>query len=190
MTPISYRTVSRDTSIRCRFKSLSAREVSQLETVKSQAFCFLTAYRREHDPIRKAMFKRRCGALVALSLSIREDVHEKLERPIRHCMVLVDITPEFSFEFLRFRRQHIDQLYALLRFPDEVILDNASVMCGEEVFLRGLYELVTGEKKTSIALRFGRHPSDQGRPGLFCIFTQFVFIFFLNNLFYSDFDGP
>ena len=36
-------------------------------------------------------------------------------------------------------------------------------MTGEEVFMRGLYELTTGAKKTMVAETFGRHPSDQCR---------------------------
>ena len=60
MSPITYRTVSRDTSIRCRFKSLSAREVTQLEMIKRMTFCYMGAYKREKEPVRKAMFKRKC----------------------------------------------------------------------------------------------------------------------------------
>ena len=36
-----------------------------------------------------------------------------------------------------------------------VILDNGSRMSGEELFIRGLYEVSTGHKKTSIAYVFG-----------------------------------
>eukprot|EP01035_Chromulina_nebulosa_P030324 gene30324-40297_t len=46
-------------------------------------------------------------------------------------------------------------------------------MSGEELFIRGLYELVTGEMKSSIAEKFGRHCSDQSR----------AFKFFINHLY-------
>jgi hypothetical protein len=141
------------------------------------AFLFMTAYQREIDPIRREKWKHKCGALVALSLSIRMDTYEPLERPIRHCLVLSDITHYFSKEFLRFRRENLEELYVFMRFPHKVILENKSVMCGEEVFLRGLYELVTGEKKTSIAEKFGRHPSDQSR----------AFNYFINHI-YNNFN--
>ena len=36
-------------------------------------------------------------------------------------------------------------------------------MTGEEVYIRGLLEMSTGEKKTSISERLGRHSSDQSR---------------------------
>ena len=51
-------------------------------------------------------------------------------------------------------------LYSLMRFPDTVRLENQSVLSGEEVFLRGLFELATGHKKTSVAETFGRHPRE------------------------------
>ena len=55
----------------------------------------------------------------------------------------------FSKEFLRFRKEDISDLYLLLQFPDKVPLKNRSTMSGEEVFMRGLYELCTaGAKKT------------------------------------------
>ena len=60
-----------------------------------------------------------------------------------------------------------------MRFPAVVSLENQSIMTGEEVFLRGLFELVTGQKKTSIAETFGRHPSDQSR----------AFKYFINHIY-------
>ena len=60
-----------------------------------------------------------------------------------------------------------------MRFPQVVSLENHSIMSGEEVFLRGLFELVTGQNKTSIAETFGRHPSDQSR----------AFKYFINHIY-------
>ena len=47
----------------------------------------------------------------------------------------------FSKEFLRFGNEDITDLYVLLSFPDNVRLENRSTMSGQEVFMRGLYEL-------------------------------------------------
>ena len=60
-----------------------------------------------------------------------------------------------------------------MRFPDTVRLENQFVLSGEEVFLRGFFELATGHKKTSVAETFGRHPSDQSR----------AFKYFINHIF-------
>ena len=50
-----------------------------------------------------------------------------------------------------------------MQFPNSAILVNGSKMNGEEVFLRGLYELATGASKMEIAEIFGRYYSDQSR---------------------------
>jgi hypothetical protein len=42
-------------------------------------------------------------------------------------------------------------------------------MTGEDVFIRGLFEMVTGVKKTMVSETFGRHTSDQYRA-----FTYFI----------------
>ena len=64
----------------------------------------------------------------------------------------------------RFQREHLYLLYQLLRFPSSIIFDNRSRMSGEEVFLRGLYELVSGANKHTIALStFGRDWTAQSR---------------------------
>jgi hypothetical protein len=46
-------------------------------------------------------------------------------------------------------------------------------MSSEEILIRGLYELSCGEKQTSIAARFGRHSSDQGRA--YTYFVNFMY---------------
>ena len=64
---------------------------------------------------------------------------------------------------LRFEADHIRLLITELKFPDTVTFDNRIRMSGEEVFLRGLYELVTGNLKHIIANFFGRDFSCQVR---------------------------
>ena len=101
--------------------------------------------------------------LCGLSLGIRLDTYDNIPRPIRLSVLLENLTYPFCKEFLRFRKEDIHHFYVLLNFSNVCIFDNRATMSGEEVFIRGLYELCTGEKKTSIAEKFGRHPSDQTR---------------------------
>lgn len=62
----------------------------------------------------------------------------------------------------------------MLNFPEECILDNGSNMLGEEVFLRGLYELVSGETQHNISRNvFGRDWSAQSR----------AFKYFINHMY-------
>jgi hypothetical protein len=71
----------------------------------------------------------------------------------------LDIDSLTSFECeanYRFIKEHLHLLFKQLKFPDICKLSNGSVMHGENVFLRGLYELVGGELKHKIAHKFGR----------------------------------
>ena len=55
-----------------------------------------------------------------------------------------------------FKKTDLLQFLPLLHLPDECIFDNRTKMAGQEVFLRGLYELVSGANKHEIARVFGR----------------------------------
>lgn len=72
--------------------------------------------------------------------------------------------------FFRFRQDDLQRLFELLKFPEFVRFDNRSKMSGEEVYLRGLYELVSGETQHVIAETvFGRDLTAQSRA-----FTWFI----------------
>ena len=64
---------------------------------------------------------------------------------------------------MRFEADDLRLLIRELGFSDPVIFDNKMNMPGEEVFLRGLFELVTGNVKHDIANQFGRDFSAQSR---------------------------
>ena len=51
----------------------------------------------------------------------------------------------------RFLQHDLRSLFLLLEIPDDVLLSNGKNMPGQEVFLRGLYELVSGENQQKIA---------------------------------------
>ena len=120
-------------------------------------------YKREKDPVKRKQVKRKFLLCINLSIGIQIDPYAPIDRPVRTNISLQNMTYMFSKEFLRFRKEDISDLYLLLQFPDKVRLENRSTMSGEEVFMRGLYELCTGAKKTLVSEVFGRHPSDQCR---------------------------
>lgn len=79
--------------------------------------------------------------------------------------------------FFRFLKADLHNLRQLLRFPDKIVFENGSTMSGEEVFLRGLYELASGETKHKISTNvFGREWTIQSR----------AFSWFMNHL-YTEF---
>jgi len=64
--------------------------------------------------------------------------------------------------FFRFQKEDLRELIELLRLPAIVTLGNRCTGTGENVFLRGLYELTTGETQYNIAANvFGRDQSYQ-----------------------------
>ena len=84
------------------------------------------------------------------------DFYGHIDRPNRQVHGFNDITLYFSKEFLRFRKEYLIHLYILMQFPDTVHLKNQSVLSGLEVCLRGLFELATSHKETSVAETFGQ----------------------------------
>ena len=63
LSPISFRTVARNTSIRTRFKSLTALLLNKLEKIKRVAYLVAGAYVWEINPERKAMAKKQLRKL-------------------------------------------------------------------------------------------------------------------------------
>jgi hypothetical protein len=56
--------------------------------------------------------------------------------------------------FFRFLKADLHNLRQLLRFPDKIVFENGSTMSGEEVFLRGLYELALESRSFCLALEY------------------------------------
>ena len=111
-------------------------------------------YKREKDPVKRKQVKRKILLCINLSIGIQMDPYAPIDRPVRTNISLQNMTYMFSKEFLRFRKEVISDLYLLLQFPDKVRLENRSTMSGEEVFMRGLYELeCMRRRKKSYALR-------------------------------------
>jgi len=81
----------------------------------------------------------------------------------------------------RFKKTDLRRLFSLLKFDSKCILNNGSAISGEEVFLRGLYELSSGENHEKISANiFGREFSAQSRA--FSYFTKHLFTTFQHLL--------
>ena len=118
---------------------------------------------KEKETLKSALLKKRILVCIGLSISIKADTHDAIDSPVRGGISLESMTSMFLKEFLRFRKEDLSRLFISLKFSDKVVLDNRSTMSGEELFLRGLYELGAGDKKTIVAETFGHHLSDQRR---------------------------
>jgi hypothetical protein len=87
------------------------------------------------------------------------------------------------WNFFETCKEDLYRLIRALRLPDKVVLSNGSTMSGEELLLRGLYELVSGEDQYNIATNiFGRDQSQQSR--CFTYFINYIydnFIYLVTN---------
>ena len=71
--------------------------------------------------------------------------------------------PWQCWNYFETRREDLPRLLRALRIEEVVHFPNRSAMSGEEVMLRGLYELVTGNDQADALEFFGRNQSDQSR---------------------------
>ena len=75
---------------------------------------------------------------------------EQLQPVPRLSRQILDFELDDCVPFFKFRRAKLVELVHLLLFPVECKLDNRSKLSGEEVFLRGMYEMVSGETQYKI----------------------------------------
>jgi len=103
-------------------------------------------------------------AAIMKYLFVKIGDEDDLEKCERYDRTIESFSPSDCKIFFEFKKGDLMRLFRLFNFPDVCRFDNKSVMPGEEVFLRGLYEIVTGENKHSIARNvFGRDWSAQSR---------------------------
>jgi len=114
------------------------------------------------------------------------ETYQPLPRPLRWVVSIDSFSGDECWNFFTTRKGDLWRLCTALRFPESIVLNNGSRMPGEEVFLRGLYELVSGENQFNIATNvFGRDQSQQSRA--FNFFIEHVFSSF-HDLLYDRLD--
>jgi hypothetical protein len=78
------------------------------------------------------------------------------------------------WNFFETKKEDLPRLLRVWRIPNVVILENGSKMSGEELMLRGIYELVSGEDQYNICTNvFGRDQTQQSR----------AFKYFINHMY-------
>jgi hypothetical protein len=161
----------RNTSIRKRFAALTSNDIITCERLEKEML-FAVLYQEiledEEDKEICDIFIDYC---MKAYVDIMIDVSEYLERPVRKEWTIAKCkqSPDWVYNFLRLQVNDLDRFYLLLGFQEKIVFKNGSSMSGEEVFIRGMYELTTGETKVSIADKFGRHYTDQTRA-----FSKFI----------------
>jgi hypothetical protein len=83
------------------------------------------------------------------------------------------------WSFFKCKKGDMPRFFRVLRLPEECILSNRIKMRGEEVFCRGMYELISGEDQHNIGRNiFGREQSAQSRA--FSYFIDHIYETFLD----------
>ena len=92
------------------------------------------------------------------------DNSEPAEKPERKDVTVDSFKPSTAKLFFNFKKDDLSRLIDLFKFPEYCILENGSKMKGEELFLRGLFELSTGDNQARMCtFLFGREQTQQSR---------------------------
>lgn len=119
------------------------------------------------------MLKLLLNTLISGYLFMVLEPTDYLERPIHLDRTIESFSPSDCHLNFRFGPQQLRRLFVLMDVPHQVTFYNRSTMSGEEVFLRGLYELCTGATQHVISGVFGREGSSQSRA--FCYFIEHMY---------------
>ena len=142
---IGRRQSARTLSIRRRFQALTSQE--QVLATKLQKLVLVTLVRAKTSESDEESQQLSLLAHLALKkyCNIVYFEVEGLSRPIRLDRRIVSFSPSQCWNFFETRQEDLIRLLHVLRLPELWTLTNGSTMAGEEVMLRGLYELVSGE---------------------------------------------
>lgn len=161
-------------SFRRRHISLSSIEQVGLKRLKKIILALFCKIDITEDSQEKQDLNFMLEAVILKYLSLKVANDDDMAKCERHNRTIESFSPCDCKIFFEFKKTDLSRLFALLRFQDICKFDNKSVMSGEEVFLRGLYELVSGETKHNVSRNvFGRDWSAQSR----------AFKYFINHMF-------
>jgi hypothetical protein len=142
-------------SYRKRHLALTSHEQVQSRRIKKFILALMVKQKQEEkiqqlDSSREELFESVLKVLAARYLSIvcvgEEEEQEVERRPSQNRTIESFTASECKINF-RFHKEHLQRLMNVLRFPAVVKFQNRRKLRGEEVFLRGLYELCSGNNQ-------------------------------------------
>ena len=143
----------------------------QIKLLKYKKILFASIIMFKNHPGR-VIFERIMKVSIIKYLSLRYVEDIPLQPTVNYSRSIESFGQSIKKD-LRFEANDIRILIRELGFLNIVKFDNRIKMSGEEVFLRGLFELVTGSCKHDIANQFGRDFSAQSR----------AFNYFIDNIY-------
>ena len=151
---------------RRRHHALTAGRASKAKYVKKMMLLFLIKMKscEKQDEERHTILRGYFNMCVAYYVHLLREPEYILEAPVRRDIRIAAFTPSECRINFRFCQPDLIRLYTALHFPAWISFDNRAKMAGEEVFLRGMYELVTGENQhRSCTNILGREGTTQSR---------------------------
>ena len=119
------------------------------------------------------------GAIVLMCMfSIIVEPVVELDPLVHHQRTIESFSESECWNFFETRKEDLPRLLVVLRIPEQVKLVNGSKMSGEELLLRGLYELVSGNDQHDIIIVFGGEQTKQSRA--FTWFIDHIYATFLD----------
>jgi hypothetical protein len=162
---MKFKLAARNLSIRKRFLALSSKEkVNSNKIVKD----FITITHKLCN--RRMSFRLKLHGLVLMQILIFRFAEINLEpdynlnpNPDKKTTI-DDFSDDECWNFFETRKEDLQRLKTALRIPEIVVFNNRQSLSGENVFLRSMYELVSGEDQYNISNNiFGRDQPTQSR---------------------------
>ena len=171
---------ARNLNIRKRFLAITKEERIRAEFWKKLALIFLLKSRAVLLQSRTNVayaeeFKNRARIAFLRYIQIAYEPDDfKLEPPQRLVINISVFDESFCMKYFKFKKTDLFRLLNGLRFSKKCHLENRSTLPGEEVLLRGIYQMVNGTKQFDMAEGvFGRDQSQQSRA--FKYFIDYVY---------------
>ena len=165
------RQVARSLSYRFRYRAMSSND--QVTARRYRKLVLILSCLKDEDETMDQMFQIMVIMYLSKVLVDTRDF-ESIGRPPRVNRSIDSFCVTNCQPMFQFKKPDLTELYELMEWPDMCTFSNGSRMRGEEVFLRGLHELVSGNTKHLICETiFGREYSTQSRA--FTYFINFIY---------------
>jgi hypothetical protein len=142
---VNFKKPARKLSLRKRFLALTSNEAVYIRSLDKRLLKLMTG-------LKQLRLSKQCKSQgISLAKAIAEEIINVMIEPTIQLPSLHSLhTTIDSFSNSETKKEDLYRLLVNLKFEDKCILDNGSVLSGEKVLLRGLYELVSGADQYEI----------------------------------------
>jgi hypothetical protein len=152
-------------SIRKRHLALRSQQLARSTYLKSCSLLLLIqCVRLRNNPNARLIGLTRLVILSYYKVAYNSNIQWNLPSPLRWHTSFDSFSSDVCYNFFRIEKHHLQRYFAALRFDERCTTKNRLTFSGEEIMLRGYYEMVSGEDQFSIATNiFGRDQAAQSQ---------------------------